>query len=56
MDFSSSRQRRLNSDVADATWKVNFAHRGLKSTAKFNRRAATKNLINYRYNIGEVFI
>src|SRR5262249_2823090 len=39
-NISASRQRRLNSTVADATCKINRAHRGLKPTAKFRRRYA----------------
>src|SRR5215470_19595191 len=39
-NISSSRQRRLNSIVADATGNENHAHRGLKPTAKFRRRYA----------------
>src|SRR5262249_37669862 len=38
--FSASRQRRLNSIVADATWKTNHGRRGLKPTAKLRRRYA----------------
>src|SRR5262245_16650476 len=33
-NIPTSRQRRLNSIVADATWDENRAHRGLKPTAK----------------------
>ncbi|HEU0174517.1 MAG TPA: tetratricopeptide repeat protein, partial [Blastocatellia bacterium] len=39
-NISSSRQRRLNSIVADATGNENRAHHGLQPTAKFNRRSA----------------
>src|SRR5262245_31545797 len=42
----ASRQRRLNSIVADATWKHNDAHRGLKPTSKFRRRYAAKNCLH----------
>jgi SpoIID/LytB domain protein len=34
-NIPTSRQRRLNSAVADATWDENHAYRGLKPTAKF---------------------
>jgi hypothetical protein len=36
----ASRERRLNSIVADATWESTHAYRGLKPTAKFRRRSA----------------
>jgi len=35
----TSRQRRLNSIVADATWGNIAPHRGLKPTAKLKRRS-----------------
>ncbi len=38
----ASRQRRVNSIVADATWKNNLAYRGLKPTAKFRCRYAAE--------------
>jgi Mg-chelatase subunit ChlD len=38
----TSRERRLNSIVADATGEKNRAYRGLKPTAKFRRRSAAK--------------
>src|SRR5262249_37497979 len=38
----ASRQRRMNSIVADATWKNNLAYRGLKPTAKFKCRSAAE--------------
>jgi hypothetical protein len=38
-----SRQRRLNSIVADATGNENHGRRGLKPTAKFRRRYAAEN-------------
>src|SRR5262249_60208829 len=39
-NVSASRERRLNSIVADATGKNFHVHRGLKPTAKFRRRDA----------------
>jgi feruloyl esterase len=41
-DFSASRQRRLNSSVADATRGLSHVYRGLKPTANFSRRSAAK--------------
>src|SRR5262247_2605161 len=41
-DIPTSRERRLNSIVADATGRKNHGRRGLKPTAKFNRRSAAK--------------
>jgi hypothetical protein len=41
-NIPASRQRRLNSIVADATWKNNHAYRGFKPTAKFRRRYAAR--------------
>src|SRR5262245_21566056 len=40
----ASRQRRMNSIVADATRKQNLAHRGLKPTAKFKCRYAAESV------------
>src|SRR5262245_47137362 len=68
--ISASRQRRLNSIVADATWKYIRAHRGLKPTAKFktplcgeNRRAKSPKQLTARNNhshlkaiIGSTFV
>jgi len=39
-NIPASRERRLNSIVADAAWKSNHVRRGLKPTAKFMRRHA----------------
>src|SRR5262245_21624192 len=44
-NIPASRQRRLNSIVADATRNEKRAHRGLKPTAKFRRRSATGRLL-----------
>src|SRR5262245_21909575 len=41
-NIPTSRERRLNSIVADATREKMHAHRGLKPTAKFRRRPAAK--------------
>jgi hypothetical protein len=39
-NIPASRERRLNSIVADAKWKTNHGRRGFKPTAKFRRRYA----------------
>ena len=41
-NIPSSRERRLNSIVADATGNENHAHRGLIPTSKFRRRDAAR--------------
>src|SRR5262245_54901276 len=38
----ASRERRLNSIVADATWESTHAYRGFQPTAKFKRRSAAE--------------
>src|SRR5215831_17743764 len=45
-NFPSSRERRLNSIIADATRNEKRAHRGLKPTAKFRRRYAARRLLH----------
>jgi hypothetical protein len=35
-NIPASRERRLNSIVADATWKTKHGRRGFQPTAKFN--------------------
>ena len=47
-NFPSSRERRLNSIIADATRNEKRAHRGLKPTAKFRRRDAARRSETHR--------
>jgi hypothetical protein len=48
----TSRERRLNSIVADATWKKMHAHRGFQPTAKFRRRSAAKKRLHRSKQFG----